>query len=420
MRSKKALLLCIVILTCLCWHRASAAGALSWEDCLKESRANHPDLVSAREKVNQAKASRGVSKSGLLPQVNADAGGSVSKTSGREQSESYSYGLGARQLLFDGFKASHDLAAADENIRSAAYNYMVVSSNVRLRLRQAFISLLAAQDFMGVSADILARREKNLELVRLRYQGGLEHKGSLLTAEANRDEARFEYEQARRSREYYERSLSRELGRTSFVPLTVIGELAAAPAEKAGPVFEDLVVNTPLLKQLAAQKEAARLGVKSARADFFPRVYASGSAGKSGDEWPPSAREWSLGVSVSFPLFQGGANAAALAKARAVQAQVQADEDSGRAGVILTLVRTWTAWQDATAQVLVQEKFLEASDQRAKIVEVQYKSGLATFNDWTIIEDALVRDRKALLNSKAAAMASLAEWQQAKGETLDE
>ncbi len=393
---------------------------LSWQDCIKESRAQHPDLVSARAKLDQARANKGITRSTALPQLSASAAMGTGKAEGRDSTKSSSYGVSGRQLLFDGFKTSHDLAAAQENIKSSTYNYQVVSSNVLLRLKTAYAGLLSAQQLMDVTKDIVARRQQNMDLVKLRYEGGREHKGAFLTAQANLAQAQFEYEQAQRNLELYQRRLSRELGRSNFLPVAVSGELDVPAADGLKPQFEVLVDGTPLLKQLVAQKEAARLGVKSAKADFFPQIYADAGAGKTGDAWPPQTRDWSAGISVSFPLFQGGQQEASLAKAKAVYSQVEADQRSGRDGVIFTLAQTWTSWQDAVAEVAVEQKFLEASALRSRIAEGEYSTGLVSFNDWTLIEDALVNNQKQILQAKMNALISEAAWLQAKGETIDE
>lgn len=405
---------------------ASSSGALAdddvltWADCVKEALQNHPDLASAREKVNASRADKGSTRSATLPQISASAGGSTSKTEGSNSSKSYSLGITGQQLLFDGFKITNDLAAADENIRASSYNYAVTSSNVRLNLWTAFVTLLEAQESVDVTKGILERRKQNLDLVRLQYQSGLEHKGSLLTAEANAAQAELEYTEAQRNVELFQRHLTKELGRTSFTPITASGELAVGLIDRNKPEYENLVESTPFLKALVARKEAARFGVKSAQSSFFPKIYANGSAGRSDSIFPPETNSWSAGISVSFPIFQGGQQQAALNKARATYQQLQADERSGRDGVLTTLADTWTQWQNSVDQSGVQEKFLEASKLRADIVEAQYKSGLATFNDWTIIEDDLVGKQKSILQAKTNALIADANWRQAKGETLDE
>ena len=69
--------------------------------------------------------------------------------------------------------------------------------------------------------------------------------------------------------------------------------------------------------------------------------------------------------------------------------------------------------------VEVKQKFLEAAQERAKITQSQYSTGLISFDNWTIIEDDLVSTRKSFLDSKADALIAQAYWVQAKGGTLD-
>ena len=398
---------------------ALALTALTWEDCVKEAKENHPDLISAEEKLNQAKLTRTITKSNLLPQISSDISERSSKTSGEDRTDAYSYGITGRQLLFDGFKTSNDIAIAHQNIKSAEYNYELTSSNVRLALRRAFVELLRMQELLNITEYIAKRRKQNVELVKLRYEGGREHKGSLLTAQANLAQAEFEVAQANRNIDLAQTDLTKELGRTELTPIKVKGTFEIEYSSREKPDFEILAESNPLLGELIAQKEAARIGIGSARADFFPQVYASASAGRSASEWPPEEEEWSVGVSLSFPLFEGGSRIAEVSRARSKLTQAQADERSGQDSVILTLEETWTGFQDAIDKVEVKRKFLEASEERAKITQAQYSTGLISFDNWTIIEDDLVNVKKSFLDTQANALIAEANWTQAKGVTLD-
>jgi hypothetical protein len=74
---------------------------------------------------------------------------------------------------------------------------------------------------------------------------------------------------------------------------------------------------------------------------------------------------------------------------------------------------------DAIDNVKVQKKFLVADEERAKIAEGQYSLGLIQFDSWTIIEDSLVKAKKAFIDAEASALQAEAGWIQAKGETLE-
>ncbi len=399
---------------------ARAEEILTWKDCLREAKENHPDLISAEEQLNQYKANKAIARSGSLPQISSSLTGKTSRASTNVTTDTYSYGVTGKQLLFDGFKTAYGVSSATEDIKSSQYNYEVASSNIRLSLRTAFVELLKAQRLLDITKDIAARRRQNVELVRLRYEAGREHRGSLLNAQANLAKAEFEVTQAGRNINLKQRQLIKELGRKKSTPVRVRGDFESEYSNRDKPDFEYLTESNPALLELIAKREAARFDLKSAEADFFPEMYANASSGKTASDWPPDKNEWSAWLSLSFPIFEGGSRLAEVSKANAEFKQAEADERSGRDSVILTLEDSWKAWQDAIDKVQVEQKFLEAAEERAKITQAQYSTGLISFDDWTIIEDDLVSAKKSFLEAQANALITEANWVKARGGTLDE
>ena len=58
-RNMKILAIFLLVL-CVSLNKAQAEQIFTWEDCVKEARQNHPDLISAEEELNQAKASKAI------------------------------------------------------------------------------------------------------------------------------------------------------------------------------------------------------------------------------------------------------------------------------------------------------------------------------------------------------------------------
>ena len=396
----------------------NAEEVLNWQDCIKEAAQNHPDLISAQESVKESQASKTITASSAFPQIDSNAAASTTKASGRS-SGNYSFGVTATQLLFDGLKTRDNVKAAQENIKAAQYNYKFTSSEVRLRLRTAFVNLLKAQELVNVVDDIVTIRRANFELITLRYESGLEHKGALLTAEANLAQANFELAQAKREIELAQRQLTKEMGRTEFRSMSVKADFKVIDSAKEKPDFETLVKNNPSLQQLIAQKNAAGFGIKSTYANFFPTLSGQAGANKSGSHWSAQNNAWNLGLMVSLPIFEGGLRLAQVSQAKAFFNQLQANERSTRDGIIVNLEQTWTSLQDAIETVEVQKKQLDAAEERAKIAEAEYATGFISYDNWTIIEDNLVSAKTRYLDAEANALFAEANWIQAKGETLE-
>jgi outer membrane protein TolC len=396
-----------------------AQTSYTWQDCVEEANKSHPDIISAREGINQSKASEDTSASALSPQVGLDVGITPFGESSSGTSEHYSYGLSGSQLLYDGSKTANQVNEARQNSASSQFSYLVTSSNVRLRLRNAFVDLLKEQELLKITSDIAVRRHDSLELIRLRYEAGREHKGALLTAEANLAQAEADVLQARRSIDLAQGRLNKELGRMQFMPVQIEENFEVSDTQPEQPDFGQLAVTTPFLLELTARKEAAAYSVLSAKADYLPKVFAKADVGRSESTWPPGNASWSAGVTVFLPLFDGGNRQASVKQSESLLAQTMADERSGRDSVILTLHESWVSLQDAMANVDVQRKFLESAVARARISEAQYSNGLISFDDWIIIEDTLVRTKKNFLEAQFNALIAEADWVQAKGGTLD-
>lgn len=418
------ILLCLHFIVC----NAYAEEALTWQDCVREAVRHHPDLMSSGEKIKQSRADKAITRSGLLPQISSDLNRTRSGAKYKNEmtghttstlNDTYSYGISGKQLLFDGFKTYNDVRSASETVQAYLYDYEVTSSDVRLNLRTAFAGLLRAQALVSITENIALRRKQNLQLVQLRYEGGREHRGSLLTAEADLAQAELDVTQAYRNVDVAQSQLSRELGRRTFTPVKVTGSFEVSDTHRNKPDFEKFSEQSPFLNEVISRKEAARYGLKSVKGDFFPQVYLSGSLGRSSSYWPPDGDQWSAGVSVSFPLFQGGSRIAKVSRAKAVLSQAESDERSAHDSVVFTLENTWTQFQNAVDGISVQRKFLQAAEERAKIANAQYSTGLISFDDWIIIENNLVSAQKAFLDSQANMMIAEANWVQAKGGILE-
>jgi outer membrane protein TolC len=399
---------------------AQDGQAIGWGECVREAWRQNPDLISALAKLGQSKADRRAAASPLFPQVAASARDSSSKGAGGDVGESHLFALDARQLLFDGLKTPFEMGRAGEGINVSRWAYFVASSDVRLRLRRAYVDLLRAQDLVVMAREIADRRKQNTDLVMLRYEAGREHRGSLMLSQADQAQADYNVASALRAIELERRNLTKEMGRPRTAPLVVVGGFTLAATGPEPPDFERLFDTNPFLRQLSARKEAARWGVKSAYADYFPTIYGSIGASKSGAGWPARGDEKNIGVTMNWPLFKGGDRAAGVAKSKELLRQSEADERSGRDGVVVTLTETWTALRNAVEMVEVQRKSLAAAEERAKISRAQYSIGLLSFDNWTIIEDGLVQAKNRHLDACWAEGRAEAAWVQALGGTLED
>ncbi len=422
MKTLRAFILILLFLLIYSSNKLTAEEILSWEDCIKEAAKNHPDLIAAGEVVKQSEASKKITASTLYPQVNSNLSASTARTdtgTSNTTGDTYTYGVTGTQLLFDGTKTINNVKSASENITAAKQSFRFTSATVRFRLRSAFVNLLKAQESLRITEEIFNIRRANLELITLRYESGQEHKGALLTAEANLAQAQFDISQAKRGVEVARRQLVKEMGRMQLTLMQVKGDFEVKDAEKVKPDFVAIAKNNPSLQQIIAQKNAADFSLKSTYANFSPTLSGQAGANKTGSRWSPQNDQWNLGLTLSMPIFEGGLRFAQVSLGKSLLNQLRENERSTKDSAVLTLEQTWAALQDAMENVEVQRKSLIAAEERSKIAEAQYSIGFISFDNWTIIEDNLVSAKLSFLNAQANALLAEANWIQAKGETIE-
>lgn len=390
-----------------------------WKDCVLEAQKQNPELGASRQQIQQYRYKRDVTASALYPQIKANSAASTATTE-KKAADNYSYDASLNQLIFDGWKTPSLVNQARKELQAWQINYIVLSSKVRYQLRYAFIQVLRARKLITISHNILKRRKQNRDLVLLRYNAGREHKGSLLNAQASLAQAEFDLAKSKRDAILAQRNLNKELGRQIFKIVNVEDPFRVTLIIKGQPDFEGIAVTNPVVQEIAARREAARFAVRAAQGDFLPLLTGQAQIGRTGEHWDPTTDEWSMGLKISLPIFDGGNNYANLSMQEAYYKKIKEDERQKRDVTVYNLVKSWTNFRNAMEEAIVQRKKLRAAMVRSKISEALYLNGYINFDDWTIIESELVAAQKLDVEAKTNTLISEADWLQSKGFTLEE
>jgi len=403
---------------------ADEGKVLTWQQCVKTAELNNPDIISAREKILQYAAESKIVRSDLLPQVTASFSGSRSRAetdySGWATSKNYYYGLSAKQLVFDGFTSLYDLESADADLKTAKLEYRVTSASIRCNLRKAWIDYMKSEKMLKISSEIHKRRKHVYELVKLRYNAGKEHIGSLHSTKADLMQSEADTAEAERDLALAKTTLCHLMGSDDTAVFSIEGELEVASEYESEPDFTILASRNPSVLKAASAKDSAYYSLRSAKLDYSPKLYGNAGIGRSGETLDTMNGEWSIGFEITAPLFEGGKTYYTVSKASASYRQSRADLKSAENTASASLRESWNALKNGLDSVKVEKASLTASEERSSIGEMQYSIGTLSFDNWTIIENNLASAKKAYINACATALTAEAGWIEAKGGTLED
>lgn len=291
------------------WWNAFGDPALA--ELITRARANNPDIAIATARVREARAQERVSRSLLVPTLDASLGASESRSLNAFGTATEAF---AAQPLFQASyeidlfgrnRAQVEAAAANAAASEAAREAAMLS--VTAATATGYVTLLALDQRLETLRATLASRNEALRIARDRAEAGYTSQLELRQAEAEYRAAEQQIPAIEAAAARQENALSQLIGETprAIARGGAFGDLRAPRVPAVLP--SDLARRRPDIAQAEYTLAATDARMRTARAQFLPQVRLAASVGgvySSLLDDPVGI--WSLGGSILAPLFSGG------------------------------------------------------------------------------------------------------------------
>lgn len=378
------------------------------------------ELKAAFAAVEQARATARVARSEFFPSVDANPSFRRERFSPNQEPDfgdltastfAVPLDLSYELDLWGRVRRSFESARAEAEVGAAAFHGVLLT--LQADVARIYFTLRAIDAEIEVLRRALDLRRDQVRVVTGRYDAGLGIELDVARAETELAVSEAELAALALNRVEWENALAILVGESPstfrLTPLTdPFAALDRLPPEIPPGLPSTLLERRPDIagaeRQLAADN--ARIGI--ARAAYFPVIRLTGSGGfvsadvESLFEW--DSRVWSLGPSVSLPLFAGGRNEAGVRRSRA---QFEESMARYRQQVLIGFGEV----EDALAAIQHLADRAEAQDRaltharRARLLAMEgFDTGIA---DYLSVIDA---DREALRNRRTAVQLAGLRW----------
>ena len=330
---------------CLLTLIGSSAFAIDLEQAYRDALANDPVLAAAiaNNKLSHENLWQGVSA--LLPTVSASVsrgqsdfergrgGGDLPFTIAEGESENESWNVSIGQTIFDA-PAIFQILVLRNQIKGADWDLIANEQALVLRVAQAYLDVLQAQDNLESTLAAEEAVQRQLEQVQQRFDVGLVAITDVLDATASHDLAVVDRLSARSTHGIFFESLRTVTG-VDYPELSKLKD--DLPIQHPDPVDEEewvraAMAGNPQIQATKSQWDATKQSRKAALTYLVPSVRLSGSKRYSEDPlsvFTNQSTTTSLSLSASVPLFAGGRNLSQLRSSawqteRAKQLYIQA------------------------------------------------------------------------------------------------
>lgn len=389
----------------LCWGTGAGAqesGALTLEEGVRLALERNEALQVARAEHRRAQGQVGEERAEGLPQL--DLGVNYTHNwvlptfvfdtpQGRNTvkigtDENLAGTLRLRQSLYTGGRVRAGLGSARELEAQAREAEREARQQVREEVEHRFYALLHDQELARVSALALQRARANLRQVEALRQAGRVADYDLLRAQVQVASLRSDSTQAQNRRALAGLGLRETLGMGLDQALEIAGEFRQQTRLDLGGV-EALVrlglEERPGLRQLGHQLRARQGRVKVEQARALPAVefqstgqlqFQSNALDLAADEvW---RKNWSTGVSVQMPLFDGLRIHSRVSQARQEARRQEAELEKARRVAELEIRQAWMELAEARERLQAQQGIVEQAEKGLQVADARYGSGVGT------------------------------------------
>jgi len=381
-----------------------SAGPLTLAEALRTARAHQPALQQAASAREAAGAQAEVSRASLLPQVTgvaayvrstANSAGSAgpqvitsgtqvittggATTSSWQTYPFYRFALTANQLIWDFGQSLNQWKAAKTTAEAQAEAQRTAEVQVAYNVRVAFFTARAAKDLVDVARDTLANLERHLAQIEGFVQLGSRPAIDVSQARADRANGRVQLINAENSYDVARAQLNLAMGVERGVEYALSDE-ALPPVEGEDAATQALVDQAdrtrPELANLRLAVAGRELSLRSTRDEHWPSLGFSTGLTDNGGGLDRLALNWTGALTLSVPIFLGGAVSAQTRQQEALLVGARAQLDQQHQQVRLEIEQARLGLRAAKGLVEATQDALANTRDRLRLAEGRYQTGV--------------------------------------------
>jgi outer membrane protein TolC len=366
---------------------------LSLQQVIERALTVSPDIVQAQSTVSNAVSAERLTFGNYLPSLSlttnyglasSDRLNPETNTIVSGSSDSYRAGLNAGIDVFTGGRRGAESRRADAVSDAAEATLIERQFAVTLAATRAYFDVGKARELVAVGEARLQRAQEGQVAAERRLQVGSATRSDVLRAQLETTNARAALATA--NAQY--RTAAFALGRLVGADGPIYTQSHTQQVPRVLPHTDEELVRlaieqAPLVSAANANYESARASASVARAQYLPSLRLSGGYNwfNSDPTFNDGQLSWSMGLGISYPLFNGFTREDNVARAENATRNANATYADARRRARAELERVLSALRLAEEQVSLTKQAVEVAREDLRVQEARYQQGMSTILD---------------------------------------
>lgn len=383
--------------------------AESLREALARAYRNNPNILAALLSVKSTAEGIALARAGKLPSLSVNGSAGVSSrllegsdwTSGTNASLSLDY----RQTLFDNYKTDAEIEQARAGTEVAKYALRNAEANVLLSVAQSYYQVIRDTQLVQLRSDNMAFFEAQVTSAEDRLRLGEGTRIDVSQARARQAQAVASYRSAVASLQTSQASYERWVGHKPAGLSDKFDFNGMMPAS-IDAAIESANIRHPALLSARAGIRLAQAGSDAAAASFGPTLGLVAGIEAAHNELIGNTGSItaSARLSLSIPIYAGGALGASMRKANIEQIKSEVDELAARDEIREAVISSWSTLQNAGSMIESAQSTVESTQLVVDGTIQERDVGQKTTLDVLDAQAELISAEETLIKARATRM----------------
>jgi TolC family type I secretion outer membrane protein len=355
---------------------------LTLNECVDLALKNNPQIRVAQSNYDLNYSNEVITKSNLFPQVFLQSGWNRNggtffqgPVAAPRTFATYNAGFQGSLLLFDFWKTYSRVSGFSDLTEASAQDFINAKQTLILNTYLAYFNYLQALRLKKVSEESLEQARVHLRLSQSLFEVGSRPQFDVIKAQSDEASAQVNLLNAQNNIEISRLTLENVLNQKLSPGFGLKDDFEVERDSVSEPKsLETAMINRPEIIASKYRVEANKSFLTSAWTSNLPTI--SGSAGYN---WKSFALDqtfqssWSLGLTLSLPIFQGFALDAGVQQAKANLDNSQATFDLTEQAVTLDVRQQYSNLVLARNQITASRDLLKTAQETLRLAEARFK-----------------------------------------------
>ncbi len=310
---------------------------------------------------------------------------------------------GSYDVLRGGAKF-HELSRSAAAVDEAEATELQARYQTALATEAAFYDVLAQRQLLVVAEERVRRANEQLEVARARVLSGAAVQTDSLQVLLELTRAEVELLRQNSALTVARIELGRRVGRAGPVDAASLDveTVPGLPISREQAVSEALE-GSPSLLVARSQQRLATAAFKAERASYLPTISLFGQwSGFDDDLIPDATNRTSFGVSLSYPIFDGGTRELRVYRASTARRVADAAAADAERTAIRDITEAYEAFTTARASTDLARRGVQVARENLRVQTERYRTGATTIIDLITAQVDLAQAEADLVQARQA------------------